>query len=58
MDLRKGHTKEGDGLYPEQVQKGLHVAYHMHSHGYCIGESKDDSMELLNSEHKLCKTGK
>lgn len=42
-DLRKGCTKEGNGHYPEQVQKGLCEAHCMHSHSYCIGESKYDS---------------
>ena len=58
MDLRKGHTEEGYGLYPEQVQKGLRVASHGHSHGYCVGESKDDSMELPNLGPRLCKIRK
>lgn len=40
MDLRKGCTEEGDWLYPEQVQKGLRVAYRGHSHSYCVEESR------------------
>lgn len=57
MDLSKGRTKEGDGLIQNR-SKGLQVAYHKHSHGYCIGESKVASVELLNSERGLCQTGK
>lgn len=48
-DLRKGHTKGRDGHYLEQLHKGLQEES-VHSHGYCIGERKDDS----NGTAKLC----
>lgn len=40
--LRKGCTKGGDEQYTEQVQKGVHEARHVQSHGYHVDKNKDD----------------